>query len=118
MEVYIPPRSFEQSKLMNEITPQIFLGCQKVTADELTLECHEITHILSIGVHPLRKFPGITYEFYEGEDDQNENLSRHFDSCNKFIQNCLDAKGVVLIHCQQGISRSAAILTAYFIHSF
>ncbi len=48
------------------------------------------------------------------DDEEDEDISIHFEPCNKFI---LESEGPVLIHCWAGISRSVSIVIAHFILS-
>ena len=42
-------------------------------------------------------------------------LSNWFDTAIKFIEECINRDGKILIHCYHGVSRSAAILAAYLL---
>jgi len=55
------------------------------------------------------------YKVVNAMDVPWENLSKHFDSCSKFIKQAVIAGGKVLIHCYAGVSRSAAICVAYLM---
>lgn len=50
-------------------------------------------------------------------DVDNENLIQYFDETNDFIQQTYKAGGRILIHCQAGVSRSAAVLAACLMKS-
>jgi dual specificity phosphatase 12 len=47
------------------------------------------------------------------EDVDYEDLLIYLPSAVKFIHKALSEHGVVLVHCVQGLSRSAAVVTAY-----
>ena len=51
-------------------------------------------------------------------DTTNTDLSNNFESANEFINDAIENKGKILIHCMAGRSRSATILLAYMIKSF
>ena len=43
-------------------------------------------------------FNGFAHKVVEVDDVDDDNLLEHFPSCNKFIQDGLDAGGGVLVH--------------------
>lgn len=47
------------------------------------------------------------------EDVDYADLLVHFPSAIQFIHSAITDGGVVLVHCVQGISRSAAVVAAY-----
>lgn len=56
--------------------------------------------MLSVLRLPLdqKLFEGFAHKVVEVDDVDDENLLEHFPSCNKFIQDGLDAGGGALIH--------------------
>ena len=54
------------------------------TNSESKLKSLDITHILSIGVEPL-KFEGFEYQHFPADDDENEKIRRHFEEAFEFI---------------------------------
>lgn len=74
-----------------------------------------ITKIISLGNEKEHGF----YKIHENveylkiiiEDDKDENISQYFDKTNKFI-----SEGIVLVHCNKGISRSSAIIISYLMN--
>lgn len=49
------------------------------------------------------------------DDDPNENIACYFHDTNHFIAGNLAEGRNVLIHCQQGVSRSATIMIAFLV---
>jgi dual specificity phosphatase 12 len=47
------------------------------------------------------------------EDVDDADLLIHLPIACRFIDNALRSQGVVLVHCVQGLSRSAAVIAAY-----
>ena len=47
------------------------------------------------------------------DDVGHADLLIHLPSACQFIHQAVTAGGVVLVHCYQGLSRSAAVVTAY-----
>lgn len=58
---------------------------------------------------------GIRHLKINAVDEPTQDLRRHFDETYRFIQRAELAKERILIHCWAGISRSATIVTAYFM---
>ncbi len=50
-------------------------------------------------------------------DDSRHDLMQYFDQCIAFISHALADGKRCLVHCQQGVSRSASLLIAYFIRT-
>jgi dual specificity phosphatase 12 len=75
-----------------------------------------ITHILSVCTDPIpAELPesGIRHMRIPVEDVDYADLLIYLPSAVQFIDNALKNGGVVLVHCVQGISRSAAVIAAY-----
>ena len=56
----------------------------------------------------------IDHKLGEIEDDDDEFIKPHFESCIKFINRNLPL-GNVVVHCQAGVARSATIVIAYLM---
>ena len=77
-----------------------------------------ITHIISVGhcepspAHNLQS--GYVIHSIPVKDESNEDPVIHFPAACRFIHNAMTApNGMVLVHCVQGLSRSAAVVAAY-----
>jgi dual specificity phosphatase 12 len=56
---------------------------------------------------------GVTHKRIAVEDVDYEDLLIHLPDACRFIDQALREGGNVLVHCVQGISRSAAVVAAY-----
>ena len=77
---------------------------------------NRITHILSVCSDPIpseAREAGIHHKRIPVEDVDYADLLIHLPSACHFIDQALRSGGVVLVHCVQGISRSAAVVAAY-----
>lgn len=103
---------------VNGILPRLWLASYMGTQNETKLRELGITHILSLYRNPNQKrVKGCQYQDVEIEDVDHADILRHFPACLKFIEDTLseDKKNQILVHCAQGISRSATIILAYLI---
>jgi protein-tyrosine phosphatase len=81
-----------------------------------SLQSAQITHILCLSAAIRLKFPSIfIYKQVPMIDKPDFNLLLHIIECVEFIRSCRDVGGRILIHCYQGISRSAAVCIAFLI---
>jgi dual specificity phosphatase 12 len=74
-------------------------------------EQYGITHVLTV----CQDYPssGPNHLVISVEDEAEQNLLQYFNSTCKFIQDALDSKGRVLVHCMMGVSRSTTVVAAY-----
>uniref|UniRef100_T1GHX6 tRNA pseudouridine synthase n=1 Tax=Megaselia scalaris TaxID=36166 RepID=T1GHX6_MEGSC len=75
-----------------------------------------ITHILSLGIDtPFIDDREIVKRYIPCLDLPETNMREVFEDTSEFIGLTLDTGGVVLVHCNAGISRSASVIIAYLI---
>jgi len=82
--------------------------------DRRALHDMRITHILNVA-EECKPYddPAFTYLHLPLVDQDTQTISQHFEQANAFI----DSGSRVLVHCRQGISRSASFVLAYLLHS-
>ncbi|KAK1233303.1 hypothetical protein PQX77_003529, partial [Marasmius sp. AFHP31] len=98
------------------IENRLFLGNITAARSTRTLTERRVTHIVSVCSDPIpAELPqsGIRHLRIPVEDVDYADLLIHLPSAVRFIHDALRSGGVVLVHCVQGISRSAAIVAAY-----
>lgn len=78
---------------------------------------HEITAILNISKQESLFTETFEYKEVRIEDCDWEDIDAHFDSCIAFINKQINDNERVLVHCKQGISRSATIVMAFLMFS-
>jgi len=82
---------------------------------ELTTRTN-IKYILNAGYEIQNYFPAeFTYLKLELDDTPDFEISKYFDQAIEFIAQAKDTAANILVHCQQGISRSATLTIAYLI---
>lgn len=96
------------------VIPGLYMGSQDVTQDLDLLHKHKITHILSVGVQ-VCQWPEFKYTFIEALDLPEFVMKPVFQQSSELIDEVRDSGGSVFVHCNAGVSRSAAIVIAYLM---
>ncbi|XP_069696399.1 dual specificity protein phosphatase MPK-4 [Periplaneta americana] len=103
------------------IEPGLWLGNLTAATDVEVLEKNRINHILTVDSCPLPRkitmLPGVKTKFLQVTDTAREDMLSHFEDTAEFIRNGQE-KGVVLVHCYFGVSRSATIVIAYIMKKY
>lgn len=97
----------------------LYLGSMSATMDRELLAKHHITHIvqvLDVPWLPISEKDGFRCLRIDILDKPSADLRPHLEGACQYIANALQSGGNVLVHCQQGVSRSPAIVIAYLIH--
>ncbi|KAG6903459.1 hypothetical protein C0995_005482 [Termitomyces sp. Mi166 len=100
------------------IDNRLFLGNILAARSTRSLTEHRITHILSVSNDPIpAELPesGLRHMRIPVEDVDYEDILIHLPSACQFIEQALRSGGNVLVHCFQGISRSATVVAAYLM---
>ena len=77
-----------------------------------------ITHVLSVldfDVGETKQLDGLKHLHIRLNDEPSENLIKHFEETNAFIDEGLKNGGGVFVHCAMGVSRSATCCVAYLM---
>ncbi len=97
---------------INQISDKVYLGNYDGQKEKEKLKLSGITHILACGANLKDSNNGeFTYLQLDLYDFYNENLFRVL----KIALNFIDISKKVYVHCHAGISRSAAIVIAFFM---
>lgn len=95
------------------VIPGLYLSSQDPAVCSDILKKYDIKHILSIGVNISEKFHDIQYHNCDLLDLPESNVIPPIKKCIDIIHT--NRKENVLVHCNAGVSRSAAIVIAYLI---
>jgi len=102
------------------IENRLYLGNISAARSSRSLSERRITHIVSVCSDPIpSEVPesGLTHLRIPVEDVDYADLLIHLPSAVQFIDRAIRGHGVVLVHCVQGLSRSAAVVAAYLMYS-
>lgn len=107
---------------MHRITDHIFLG-SIYSLSPGNLANNNITYVLSVLSQPgiptqsLGYLPSIKQKhlMIDIEDTEEDNIMQHFAATNEFIEEAVNSKQNILIHCIAGISRSATVTAAFLM---
>jgi len=99
------------------IASNLYLG-SSMCRNETVISMLNITHILSLSEYPeqiIRK-KNIQTLHWKIADSLSANLLDVFPVAVRWISKGInDDKGIVLVHCDQGVSRSASVIIAYLL---
>ncbi|KAJ3488796.1 hypothetical protein NLI96_g2581 [Meripilus lineatus] len=102
------------------IDSRLYLGTIEAAKSPRTLSERRITHIVSVGTEPIpadNPASGIRQLRIPVEDVPYADLLIHLPSACNFIHQAITTGGVVLVHCVQGLSRSATVVAAYLMRT-
>lgn len=102
----------------SEINDNIYVGDLASASNNVEMKKQGITHILGIMNGICAYYPQeFTYKLIHINDDPWVDITKHFDESNQFIDEALsDPTNKIMIHCQQGKSRSVTLLLAYKLY--
>lgn len=96
------------------VVPNLFIGSQDCCAPD-AIKTHNIHQVLSVGIESPHKVPGIEYFHVDCLDLPDTHLKPICDECNPIIGNALKNQKNILVHCNAGVSRSAAVIIGFLM---
>ncbi|XP_072543446.1 dual specificity protein phosphatase 19b [Salminus brasiliensis] len=98
------------------VTPFLLLSSQDAASDVDTLKKFKVTHVLNVAYGVENAFPELfSYKTVTMLDLPETQLTSYFPQCFEFIDQAREQDGVVLVHCNAGVSRSASVAIGYLM---
>ncbi|XP_048201089.1 dual specificity protein phosphatase 19 [Perognathus longimembris pacificus] len=100
------------------VKPWLLLGSQDAAHDLDILRKYKVTHILNVAYGIENAFLSeFTYKNISIMDLPETDILSYFPECFEFIEQAKMKDGVVLVHCNAGVSRAATIVIGFLMHS-
>jgi hypothetical protein len=103
---------------ITQITPFLFLGDKRVAQDKEYLKEKGLCHVVNATSEIRNYFESeAPFRYFQCPvaDTEVAKLSPFLPGAVKFIQDAIDHGHHVLVHCRQGVSRSATVIIAYLM---
>lgn len=125
VDVLRPPKTMNSQTMIlpARITKNVYLGCSDAATNEQWLKENRITHVLNVAnecsvQQDLYNRLGIIWLHLKMNDSvksSKNGLEENMYEAVEFISAANSVKGRILVHCSEGISRSATILAIYLM---
>ncbi|TDL29544.1 phosphatases II [Rickenella mellea] len=102
------------------IDHRLYLGNLLAARSPRSLSERRISHIVSVCTEPIpadSPASGIRHLRIPIEDVDYADLLIYLPVACRFIHQAMNEGGIILVHCEQGLSRSAAVVSAYLMYS-
>jgi len=96
----------------------IFISDQWGAANQNLLRLHGIKYILNVTPVTIPQYDFVIYKRVALQDNSDQNIHVHLPECFEFLDKAYQEHSNILVHCQAGISRSAAVVIAYLMYRF
>ncbi|KAG5351753.1 hypothetical protein C0989_005008 [Termitomyces sp. Mn162] len=102
------------------LTGMLYVGSLSAVQDKDLLVQHGISHLVQVldaPWIPVSEKDGFNCHRIQILDHSSVDLKPHLEAACNYIDRALQTGTNVLVHCQQGISRSPAVVIAYLIRN-
>ncbi|XP_018584400.1 dual specificity protein phosphatase 19 [Scleropages formosus] len=109
-------QDFSLDLQVGQVRPHVLLASQDAAQDLDTLRKLKVSHILNVAYGVENSFPHLfEYKTLNILDLPETPITSYFRECSQFIDEAKAKDGVVLVHCNAGVSRSAAVVIGYLM---
>jgi len=115
--IYMTQQLIDTKFTASQITDQIYIGNLSSIMNLDKMKENKFTHVLSIMNGGYEVYPdNFTYKVIHINDDPWVDIDKYFDECIEYISTCIKRnENKLIVHCHQGISRSATVVIAYLL---
>lgn len=101
------------------VVDHVALGSLRTVQNMAAVSQLGVTHVLTCGRNlKTPKFPPPIKQLVLDVDDNDEqDMNPYFLKAIEFIEECVAQKGLCIVHCFAGVSRSATVVVAYLMMS-
>ncbi|SCV69689.1 BQ2448_1083 [Microbotryum intermedium] len=111
-----PTGSVNPPSKLSQVNPSLFISGYDGASSLSILQQAGITHIINVTSEYEDCFPlHFIYLRLRARDKRSERLGPYFEQVSAFVLKAQQEGGRVLVHCQEGISRSATLVLAVMI---
>ena len=117
-ELQIRRRKFDFfEKHCTRVADGLYVAGEAAAKNRATLDEHGITHVINCNAFIIPNYfePDLSYKSLWLQDTPGEDISCVFFDCFDFIRAAHRDGGRVLVHCSQGVSRSASVVISYLM---
>nr|XP_057919634.1 dual specificity protein phosphatase 19-like isoform X1 [Doryrhamphus excisus] len=98
------------------VRPFLLLASQDAAQDMDVLQRHKVSHVLNVAFGVANAFSDqLVYKTLRILDLPDTNITSYLSECSAFIDQAREQDGVVLVHCNAGVSRSCSIVIGYLM---
>ncbi|KAL4656681.1 dual specificity protein phosphatase 19-like [Arapaima gigas] len=110
-------QDFSADLQVGRVRPHVLLASQDAAQDLNTLRrLKVVSHILNVAHGVENAFPDLfVYKTLNILDLPETPITSYVHECSQFIEEAKAKNGVVLVHCNAGVSRAAAIVIGYLM---
>lgn len=98
------------------VRPFLLLSSQDAAHDMDLLRKFKVTHVLNVAYGVANPFPHLVrYRTVTVLDLPDTDITSYLPECCAFIEEAKEEGGVVLVHCNAGVSRSTSMVIGYLM---
>uniref|UniRef100_A0A3P9HW13 Dual specificity phosphatase 19b n=1 Tax=Oryzias latipes TaxID=8090 RepID=A0A3P9HW13_ORYLA len=98
------------------VRPFLLLGSQDAAHDIDTLQRFKVSHVLNVAYGVSNLFPHqMVYKTIQILDLPDTDITSYLKESSTFIDQAKEQDGVVLVHCNAGVSRSPSVVIGYLM---
>ncbi|KAK2824614.1 hypothetical protein Q5P01_021789 [Channa striata] len=98
------------------VRPFLLLGSQDAAHNSDTLQRYKVSHVLNVAYGVTNLFPEqLVYKTLQILDLPETDITSYLGECSAFIDQARAQEGVVLVHCNAGVSRASSVVIGYLM---